>query len=316
MYCPPTLTWRVPRSTCSPPSAARPACAKLAQTNPSYDHVVIDTPPSLGLLTINALAADDEVIIPVSVSLFAMKGLAQLQETIARVRESLDRPEQVFRTDIPKNVKVEEVYSLQTNLYAYATLETSGTRNSCAEVERLTPDRASRSSARSPCAKGVRRMLSRREGLARHTPKPTPRDVSIIGAVCQHGALTREQVRRLFFHTSQGLSSVQAACRRLKLLAERGYLERLRLPTAMGSGPYVYLPGDQASVALSRDELLLSSHKRRNEQLTAWLARRLANGEWSALPTHLIVTCAGATAEPPGCVWHRPGQEEPMRLID
>ena len=53
---------------------------------------VIDTPPSLGLLTINALAAADEVIIPISASLFAMKGLAQLQETIDRVRDSLDSP--------------------------------------------------------------------------------------------------------------------------------------------------------------------------------------------------------------------------------
>ena len=124
--------------------------ALLSRPDQPYDFVVIDTPPSLGLLTINALAAADEAIIPVSVSLFAMKGLAQLQETIERVRDSLDSPKlrirgilptlfdhtnavkevvrglyehfpgQVFQTVIPKNVKVEEVNGREENLYDYA----------------------------------------------------------------------------------------------------------------------------------------------------------------------------------------------------
>ena len=124
--------------------------AILERGDLDYAYVLIDTPPSLGLLTINALAAADQVVIPVSVSLFAMKGLAQLQETISRVREGLGRPQltirgilptlydhtkvakevvqtlythfpqQVFRTIIPKNVTVEEVYGRQESLYAYA----------------------------------------------------------------------------------------------------------------------------------------------------------------------------------------------------
>ena len=56
-----------------------------------YDFVIIDAPPSLGLLTINALAAADEVIIPVSVSVFALKGIFQLERTIDQVKRNLDR---------------------------------------------------------------------------------------------------------------------------------------------------------------------------------------------------------------------------------
>ena len=62
--------------------------AALTEKLQPYDYIIIDTPPSLGLLTINALAAADQVIIPVSGSLFAIKGVAQLQETIQRVRSS------------------------------------------------------------------------------------------------------------------------------------------------------------------------------------------------------------------------------------
>jgi cellulose biosynthesis protein BcsQ len=75
--------------------------AALAKLDTPYDYILIDTPPSLGLLTINALAAADQVIIAISISLFALKGLAQLQETIARVRESLDRPSLAIRGILP-----------------------------------------------------------------------------------------------------------------------------------------------------------------------------------------------------------------------
>ena len=81
----------------------------------------------------------------------------------------------------------------------------------------------------------------------------TPRDLRIMRAVVQHGRLTREQVRKLFFQKGRGLASVQAVCRRLRILNERGYLIRTRLPTPMGSGPYVYQPGNLAVAAMSRD---------------------------------------------------------------
>jgi chromosome partitioning protein len=55
-----------------------------------YDTVVVDCPPSLGLLTVNALAAGDAVVIPVQCEYYALEGLAQLLATIEAVRERLN----------------------------------------------------------------------------------------------------------------------------------------------------------------------------------------------------------------------------------
>ncbi len=115
-----------------------------------YDFVILDTPPNLGLLTLNALAASIEVIIPVSASFFAIKGLTQLEKTIELVRERLDCPElkisgvlctiydntnvaddvykviqqrygtRTFKMVIPKNIKVEEAHSRSRSVFDYA----------------------------------------------------------------------------------------------------------------------------------------------------------------------------------------------------
>jgi chromosome partitioning protein len=55
-----------------------------------YDFVCIDTPPSLGLLTINALTAADKVIVPVQCEYLSMRGLIQLQNTMQMIRENLN----------------------------------------------------------------------------------------------------------------------------------------------------------------------------------------------------------------------------------
>jgi chromosome partitioning protein len=55
-----------------------------------YDFVCIDTPPSLGLLTINALTAADKVIVPVQCEYLSMRGLLQLQNTLTLIRENLN----------------------------------------------------------------------------------------------------------------------------------------------------------------------------------------------------------------------------------
>jgi len=62
----------------------------LLQVKDRYQFVFIDTPPSLGLLTINALTAADAVIIPVQCEYLSLRGLAQLEKTLELVRENLN----------------------------------------------------------------------------------------------------------------------------------------------------------------------------------------------------------------------------------
>jgi chromosome partitioning protein len=61
----------------------------LRQVRTDYDYIIIDSPPSLGILTINGLVASDEIIIPVQAEYYALEGLGQLLETIALVQNNL-----------------------------------------------------------------------------------------------------------------------------------------------------------------------------------------------------------------------------------
>ena len=115
-----------------------------------YDYIIIDNPPSLGLITINAFTASDRLLIPVSTGYFAMTGLVQLQESIEMVKQNQLNPaleimgilctftdqtivsrdvntklrehfgELVFNTSIPKNVSLEEAHSRHTHIFAHA----------------------------------------------------------------------------------------------------------------------------------------------------------------------------------------------------
>jgi len=113
----------------------------LASTRDAFDYVFIDCPPSLGLLTLNALVSADAVLIPLHCEYFALEGLADLVATMRRVRAALNPrldidgvlltmfdertslgrqvaedvrsffKEKVFRTVIPRNVRLGEAPS-------------------------------------------------------------------------------------------------------------------------------------------------------------------------------------------------------------
>src|SRR5499427_5314797 len=64
--------------------------APLREAAARYDYVIVDTPPSLGLLTLNALTAADAVLVPMQCEYYALEGLSDLQSTIRLVSESLN----------------------------------------------------------------------------------------------------------------------------------------------------------------------------------------------------------------------------------
>lgn len=67
----------------------------LRAVSDDYDWMFIDTPPSLGLLTVNALTAADQVIVPVQCEYLSMRGLLQLQNTLSMIRENLNPDVQI-----------------------------------------------------------------------------------------------------------------------------------------------------------------------------------------------------------------------------
>lgn len=68
----------------------------IRQVRSQFDYILIDSPPSLGLLTVNGLVASDGVIIPVQTEYYALEGLSQLLGTVELVREHLQPKLQIF----------------------------------------------------------------------------------------------------------------------------------------------------------------------------------------------------------------------------
>ena len=87
----PAWTWPAPRSSWCPPSAGSSGSrTRSAEVVDDYDFVLIDCPPSLGLLTVNGLAAAAEVLVPIQCEYYALEGLGQLLQNVALVQKNLN----------------------------------------------------------------------------------------------------------------------------------------------------------------------------------------------------------------------------------
>jgi chromosome partitioning protein len=121
----------------------------IAEVKAEYNYILVDCPPALDLLTLNALVASDSVLVPIQCEFFALEGISQLMDTIDRVREAFnpqlqvegvlltmydDRTNltrqveadlreffgrQVFRTVIPRSVRLAEAPSFGKTILTY-----------------------------------------------------------------------------------------------------------------------------------------------------------------------------------------------------
>ena len=121
----------------------------LTEIRDKFDFVIIDCPPALDLLTINALIAADAVVVPIQCEFFALEGISELMDTIDRIRESFSHPleiegilltmyddrtnltrqvaadlreffkDEVFKTIVPRSIKLAEAPSFGKPILAY-----------------------------------------------------------------------------------------------------------------------------------------------------------------------------------------------------
>lgn len=121
----------------------------LKEVKEEYDYIIIDCPPSLGLVTLNALTASDTVLVPIQCEYYALEGLGQLMSTIDLVQKMLNKDlevegvaltmydartnlsmqvidevrkyfkDKVYRTVIPRNVKLSEAPSFGLPIALY-----------------------------------------------------------------------------------------------------------------------------------------------------------------------------------------------------
>jgi len=86
----------------------------------NYDYIIIDTPPSLGLLSVNALVAADSVIIPMEAEIYALEGTEALQTLIERIRKRLRHPIEILGVLITRYQGTTKIHStVHEKLLAY-----------------------------------------------------------------------------------------------------------------------------------------------------------------------------------------------------
>ncbi len=122
---------------------------RIAEVRDQYAYILIDCPPALDLLTLNALVASDSVLVPIQCEFFALEGISELMDTIDRVRDGFDHPiaiegilltmyddrtnltrqvaadlreffeGQVFRSVIPRSIRLAEAPSFGKPILTY-----------------------------------------------------------------------------------------------------------------------------------------------------------------------------------------------------
>lgn len=122
---------------------------KLKEIKEEFEYIIIDCPPSLGLLTLNSFAAADSVIIPIQCEYYALEGLGSLTKTISTIKQSINKdieiegilltmfdkrtnlstvvyeevkkffPDKVYKTVIPRNVRLSEAPSFGEAIISY-----------------------------------------------------------------------------------------------------------------------------------------------------------------------------------------------------
>jgi len=129
---------------------------QLDRVSANYDYIIIDCPPSLGLLNVNALVASNSVLIPLQCEYYAMEGLAQLLSTIRKIKQTMNSEieiegvlltmadfrtkfanevaseirkffkEKVYETSIPRQVKLAEAPSKGKTIVEYSVNSKGG----------------------------------------------------------------------------------------------------------------------------------------------------------------------------------------------
>jgi len=122
---------------------------RIRQIRGDYQFILIDCPPALDLLTLNALLAADSVLVPIQCEFFALEGISELMDTVERIRQSFEHPlevegilltmydertvltrqvaadlkeffgEQVFKTVIPRSIRLAEAPSFGKPILGY-----------------------------------------------------------------------------------------------------------------------------------------------------------------------------------------------------
>ena len=122
----------------------------LLAVRPRYEFIVVDSPPSIGALTLNSLAAADQLVVPLQTEYYALEGIAGIMDTVSRIKASLNPSlnilgilltmfdsrtrlsqevednvrqhfkELVFKTVIPRNVRLAEAPSYGQPIFSYA----------------------------------------------------------------------------------------------------------------------------------------------------------------------------------------------------